>query len=88
MKKHTRLELSRRDVQRIIKPGDVIVTASGFYLLLFWFEKDSEHLFVICHCDSRKASTVTAHQWIRLKTLLENDRQMNIDTLIISGDES
>ena len=88
MKKHTRLELSRRDVQQIIKPGDVIVTASGFYLLLFWFEKDSEHFFVSCECDSHKATSVTTWYWTRFKNLLENDRQMNIDTLIISGDES
>ena len=87
MKKHTRLELSRRDVQQIIKPGDVIVTASGFCLLLFWFEKDSEHFFVSCDSNSRKAAVIACH-WSRLKTLLENDRQINIDTLIISGDES
>lgn len=75
MKKHQQPNPSRRDIQRLVSSGDVIiVTDDLIVLLLFWFEKDGDHCFSYLRSkevkilgDSLPSSSVHIALWYQIK---------------------
>lgn len=89
MKTHRQVNLSRRDVQRIMFGGKVAVIHDCWLLLvLFWYESGGEHF---CVCADTKLSVTNARidhlDWGQMRMLCFDEQGVCVQTFSAEDDE-
>lgn len=88
MKTHRQVNLSRRDVQRVMVSGTVIVIYDHYLVLvLFWYERGGEH-FCVCTSTSKSAtvSRIEHFSWEHMRRAYVDEHGVCVQTLSVEDE--